>query len=115
MARLRTDLEDKEQSLHTQEASPSLLILQSYRNREDIQTVARLRTELEDKEQSLHTQEASLSLLILLILPEQRGHPDGGEAEGRTGGQGAESSHTGGKSLFESERDCLTRRTVLGF
>jgi hypothetical protein len=32
--------------------------------------------------------------------PEQRGHPDGGEAEDRPGGQGAEPSHTGGKSFF---------------
>jgi hypothetical protein len=32
--------------------------------------------------------------------PEQRGHPDGGEAEDRTGGQGAEPSHSGGKSFF---------------
>jgi hypothetical protein len=31
---------------------------------------------------------------------EQRGHPDGGEAEGRTGRQGAEPSHSGGKSSF---------------
>ncbi len=61
--------------------------------------MARLRTELEDKEHSLHTQEASVLLLILLILPEQRGHPDGGEAEDRTGGQGAEPSHSGGKSF----------------